>query len=221
MKRNLLRASLVCAISLLWSSSLLSPAWALPVLDMRLEYDGQGTRTYWFSISTLPEESVLDLEIVGEVNQVLANSRPYEDFGPEWAPNVFFTSDQDLANVFDADYAETTNNGALDTVIDDQHWAARTLVDLGPTGDGIHRIHVTMMSDAGGPLPGGYIPLARVVVTHPGHLLYISGTLRSESDPDGSFYCVFIPEPSTALLASLGACAAIVRARRRRQKRNR
>lgn len=217
-------------IALLTPVCLLFPgtsAFALPVIQIASStHNDNGTRTFGLEISTLPEVSFLDLTIMahdGQLNQVDGGVTYDAVSSSPWAPSVVFTSDAPLAGALNPSYAA---NAGLDTVIDDTYWPGKVAVELDPPAGpgqgsmaGTTSVHVVLTSftgGVGGPLPGGYIPLAQITASG---CIWVSGTLQSASDQQGSFEALIplCPEPSTALFAIMGASAIVVSAGRRRR----
>ena len=136
--------------------------------------------------------------------------------------NVNFSSQAELAEILDPAY-----DHSRDTFVYDEYWPGIVAVDLTPDGDGTpagtRQMRVAMTSftgGLGGPLPGGFIPLFQA--TTEGSTLYFFGVIQSGSEPNGEFEHIETrgpcPEPSSLLLTGLGACAAVVSSRRRRQE---
>ncbi|MCA9102751.1 MAG: hypothetical protein KDA63_16445 [Planctomycetales bacterium] len=183
-----------------------------------------GSYTFDVEISTTLEKSVLRLSIIGSLQQVDGGA-VYESISPSpWVPSVLYTSDQRIAAALNPAYAAVQE---LDTVIDDTWWPGKVEWDFRPsTGsgsvDGTEEVYVEVTSfigTFGGPLPGGYIPLAHIVAW--GGPLNIEGQLLSDSDPVGRFrYSTVVPdtevpEPTAALLAIFAAIATMTTRRRR------
>ncbi|MEZ6068694.1 MAG: hypothetical protein R3C10_00195 [Pirellulales bacterium] len=177
-----------------------------------------GSYTFDVEIDTLPEVSLLELSIIGNLRQIDGGA-VYEVVSPSpWVPSVHYTSDQRIAAALNPAYAAVQE---LDTVIDDTWWPGKAEWDFQPsTGngsvDGTEEVYVVVTSfigTFGGPLPGGYIPLAHIVAW--GGPLNIEGQLLSDSDPVGRFrYSTAVPntevpEPTAALLAIFAALATM------------
>jgi hypothetical protein len=179
--------------------ALAAPAFALPEIQETHLNNGDGSTTYWFTIESQPEVSYLRMQIIGDLNQIQAHAAIYASVGPVWAPNVIFKSDADLANATDAIYGASAN---LDTWVDNALFpgivAAGLVPDAGDASDGSQEVNIALTSftgGLGGPLPGGFIPLAQVTIW--GSELWLSGVLQSISDEDGSFEWHAVPEPTT------------------------
>jgi hypothetical protein len=202
--------------------ALASPAFALPTIQSTSLDNGDGTYTHSLQIESLNEVSFLEFWIEGDLNQVDGGATYDSVSGSPWAPSVVFTSDATLATALNpAGYGA---NAHLDTVVaDGDNWPGKVSVVLDPAagmgGDvsGTNSVHVALTSftgGVGGPLPGGFIPLAQITSTGE---VWVTGMLQSDSDQDGSFEWHFpIPEPSTAMLAAFGLMGLIAGSRRRR-----
>jgi hypothetical protein len=210
--------------------ALATPAFALPTVQIASQTaNGDGSTTYQLEISTLPEVSFLEFTIeahTGSLNQVDGGATYDTVSSSPWAPSVVFSSDATLASALNPTYMA---NAGLDTTIHDgDDWPGKVSVDLTPPAGpgqgaiaGTSLVHVALTSftgGVGGPLPGGFIPLAQVTVSQ-GGTGWVMGNLQSASDQDGSFSIMLggVPEPSTALLACFGIAGMVAGLRRRRR----
>jgi hypothetical protein len=200
-------------------------AVAAPALAVNIQIDSyvpnsDGSTTIQLSIDTLNEVSFLDMTIVGGRPGAAMRQNPggttYAAISPSpWKPAVVFTSDASLAGAVDGTFYDQST----DTLIDDALWPGKVQVDLDPANDGSASMHVALASftgGIGGPLPGGFVPFMQVTV-EPGFCVFLSGQLQSDSDPNGEFHWSnYAPEPTSALLAVMGAFGLLATRRRRR-----
>jgi hypothetical protein len=203
--------------------ALATPSFAGIIVDSQVD-NGDGTTTFQLSVDTLNEVSFLDITISGNYGLVQnPGGATYAIASPSpWKPAVVFSSDAALAANVDLG-PPAAYDGATDTVIDDLMWPGKVAVDLDPANDGSSSVRVALASftgGIGGPLPGGPLYLGQVTSNNGPQgrpWLCITGVLQSDSDQDGSIgFCT--PEPTSALLAVMGAFGVIASGRRQRRQ---
>jgi hypothetical protein len=198
-----------------------TPAFALPTIESTKMDNGDGTTTYWLTIESLPEVSFLELNIMGDLQQIDGGATYDTISASPWAPSVVFTSDATLAGALNPAYLAAAD---LDTVIADDNWPGKVSVVLTPVAGsggsvaGTDMVQVALTSftgGLGGPLPGGPIPLAHITIPNDGGA-WVTGKLQSDSDQVGTFeWHSDIPEPSTLALAGFGLMGLVAGMRRR------
>jgi hypothetical protein len=200
--------------------ALATPAFALPMVEATSMDNGDGTTTYWLTITPMTpdgEVSFLEMWIQGDLEQHQGGAIYGAISSAAWKPNIVFSSEANVAkNVDGGFYADVADR---DTVIDDSNWPGKVSVELVPSDGvaGTQMVHVALTSftgGVGGPLPGGAIPLAHITARGD---VWVSGVLQSDSDQDGSFaWHSDVPEPSTVALAVFGLMGLVAGSRRRR-----
>ncbi|MCA9100847.1 MAG: PEP-CTERM sorting domain-containing protein [Planctomycetales bacterium] len=208
---------------------LAAPAFADPIIDVQTMRVGPGVFTHWIYLN--PNTGI---DEIGFINTTVMSdpNRPNDSKIHQYLERINYSqvnvsSQQPIAEILDPTYP-----AELDTVFDDSAFPGVVEVNLTPLNSGLPFVpppapqpsnNGTRMMEVsaasftgglGGPLPGdAFVPIWHVTTWGP--WLWISGTLQTDSNPNGYFE-IHVPEPSTAILAGLGL--ALVGVARRRRK---